>query len=230
MRSVHFESIYFMKGFLYMKRILCYGDSNTWGHDPDNGGLRIPEQYLWTSVLQQELGSDFKIIDEGLPGRSTAWDMNFDPSFNGYKYFVPCLNSHFPLDLIIIMLGTNDLQQYMHISPAQTCAELKNYISYIRSSASEKNIKQPQILLVSPIKIENSIIDNEIFNPIFGDEAPKKSILLIQEIEKTASECGVLYMRASDYAKASDSDGLHMNKDNHVIFGKALSKYIKQIL
>lgn len=104
-----------------MKTILCYGDSNTYGAIPIDFDLldkhfiashyRLSKEKRWSSILQAELGSTYHVIEEGLNGRTTVWD---DPTEgkhkNGLTYLIPCLETHAPIDLVILMLGTNDLK------------------------------------------------------------------------------------------------------------------------
>ena len=91
-----------------MKTILCFGDSNTWGYNPENGQRFGPEE-RWTGILRNSLGEDYRVIEEGLNGRTTLWDDPIAGFKNGLDYLMPCLESHMPFDLITIMLGTNDL-------------------------------------------------------------------------------------------------------------------------
>lgn len=98
------------------KRVLCFGDSNTWGYIPASG-KRHPVGIRWTTLLQEKLGSDFEVIEEGLNSRTT--DMN-DPKHvgkNGLAYLRPCLETHDPIDLIILMLGTNDMKERFNREP-----------------------------------------------------------------------------------------------------------------
>ena len=92
------------------KRILCYGDSNTYGHDPARGGARLPREQRWPGALAGLLGEGYEILEEGLCGRTTVLEDPTAPGLNGLSYLGPCLLSHRPLDLVILMLGTNDLQ------------------------------------------------------------------------------------------------------------------------
>ena len=91
-----------------MKSILCYGDSNTYGLMPDSPD-RYPRDVRWTGILQKKLGEDYYVIEEGLSGRTTLWDDPIEEHKNGKKYLLPCLDSQKPVDLVILMLGTNDL-------------------------------------------------------------------------------------------------------------------------
>ncbi len=104
-----------------MKTILCYGDSNTHGFNPATQG-RFSLSERWTGVLMRELGSDYHVIEEGLGGRTTVWDDPIMESRNGRDYLLPCLWSHKPLDLVIIMLGTNDLKDRFSLTPFDIAA------------------------------------------------------------------------------------------------------------
>ena len=92
-----------------MKTILCFGDSNTWGYNPENRQRFGPEE-RWSGILRNSLGEDYRAIEEGLNGRTTLWDDPIEGFKNGLDYLMPCLESHKPFDLITIMLGTNDLK------------------------------------------------------------------------------------------------------------------------
>jgi lysophospholipase L1-like esterase len=114
-----------------MKTILCYGDSNTWGWDPISES-RLDKDVRWPGVLQQELGDDYEVISEGLPGRTTVWTDPIEGHMSGKDYLIPCLHSHKPIDLVIILLGTNDLKHRFGVTAfdiaegisitAQSCA------------------------------------------------------------------------------------------------------------
>ena len=95
-----------------MKNILCYGDSNTWGYIPGGKG-RYEYAVRWTGAAQRLLGDGYRIIEEGLNGRTTVFDSPFDGSvLNGKSHLMCCLMSHAPLDAVVIMLGTNDLMPH----------------------------------------------------------------------------------------------------------------------
>ena len=89
-------------------KVLCYGDSNTWGRDPHGKGIRYPVNVRWTGLLQSKLGHDYDIIEEGLGGRTTVIDDPKREGRNGKTYLRPCLETHSPIDVITLMLGTND--------------------------------------------------------------------------------------------------------------------------
>ncbi len=107
-----------------MKHILCYGDSNMWGYNPANGE-RYPIHLTWPSLLSARLGENFHVVTEGLPGRTTTCDDPLEPHRNGLTCLTPCLMSHRPLDLVIVMLGTNNLKARFHQSAADISGSMR---------------------------------------------------------------------------------------------------------
>lgn len=218
-----------------MKRILCYGDSNTWGHDPENGARRINDEWRWGQVLQQKLGAEYCVIEEGLCGRRTAGDgvlgLPENKAWDGYEYFLPCIRSHVPLELVIIMIGTNDMQIPFDLQPEYTGEMLGKYIEALEEISRLRELDMPPVLLISPIAIDPAITENETFNAIFGAQSLPKSARLAGIIEAVAKKYNVHYLRAEDYAKASKADGLHMNAENHKLLGEAVyNKVVTDIL
>ena len=119
-----------------MKTVLCYGDSNTYGYNPENG-LRYNEDERWTGILKSLLGPGYNIIEEGCNGRTTIYDDPLEGWKNGKDYLKPCLNSHKPIDIIILMLGSNDLKNYFGASSrdiANGAGTLADIIKGMRSN------------------------------------------------------------------------------------------------
>lgn len=110
-------------------RILCYGDSNTWGYISGSDHQRYGNSERWTKVLANLLGDKFEIIEEGLNSRTL---ISNDPrpgkeGKNGYEYLIPCLDSHDPIDLVILMLGTNELKYTYNKTPEEIGNLLEEY-------------------------------------------------------------------------------------------------------
>src|SRR6056297_2207238 len=122
-----------------MKRILCYGDSNTWGYVPLTGE-RYDETVRWTMLLQEKLGGDYKIIEEGLNGRTTVLDDPLEPGRNGLTYLGPCVQSQSPLDLVVLMLGTNDLKRRFSLAPEEIAMGLEKLVLAIAGSGAGRNL------------------------------------------------------------------------------------------
>ena len=132
-----------------MKTIVCYGDSNTWGYDPVSQD-RLSITQRWTGVLAQELGAGYRVIEEGLGGRTTVWDDPIEGYKNGKGYLIPCLETHKPIDLIIIMLGTNDLKKRFSVSAYDIANGAGVLVDVVQKSASGPRGAVPQILLMAP--------------------------------------------------------------------------------
>ena len=137
------------------KRIICFGDSNTWGYNPTNGS-RFDENTRWPMVLQKLLGDDYQIIEEAQNGRTIA---NADPWEWGCKcgmdYILPMLESHKPFDLLIIMLGSNDLKAKFHLPAGDIAGSLQNMLMKAKSFLQYQCAISPKILIVSPPYLDN---------------------------------------------------------------------------
>ena len=132
--------------------VLCYGDSNTFGYDPMTG-MRYPKEIRWTGILASLLGEDFNVIEEGCNGRTTVTDDPIEGWKNGLDYLKPCLNSHRPVDIVILMLGTNDLKEVFHLTAAEIADNAGILVDVIQSFTKEKQGFMPKIILVSPPEI-----------------------------------------------------------------------------
>ena len=118
-----------------MKRILCYGDSNTWGHNPEPCGnnFRYGDNERWTGVLQRILDGQAKIIEEGLCGRTIMYDDPVAADRNGSRFLNCCIQSHQTLDLVIFMLGTNDIRHIFPPSVKEIAMEMDNDVKMVRN-------------------------------------------------------------------------------------------------
>ena len=119
-----------------MIRILCFGDSKTWGFRPDQPFQRYLHDVRWTGVLQEELGELYVIIEEGLNSRTTVWDDPFGDHKNAKLYLPPCLESHCELDVVIIMLGTNDSKAYFNLTASDVSQGLKVLCNIVKASGA----------------------------------------------------------------------------------------------
>jgi lysophospholipase L1-like esterase len=206
--------------------ILCFGDSNTWGMDPKTLS-RFPPKIRWTGVLQSALGNDFKVIEEGLVGRTAVMSFPFEPEACGLFYFLPCVKSHMPLDMIVIMIGTNDF--VYGVTPLGIASNLKRYISVVNENAADVSGKKPKILFISPVQITKDL-EKSPFQEIFGDVdvCIEKSKTYAKYVQRIAEENNCLWLNAADFAKASVTDGLHFDEKGHDALGKKIAEIILQ--
>lgn len=200
------------------KVVLCYGDSNTHGTKPDRSG-RFDVSDRWPGILQKNLGDEFYIIEEGLGGRTTDlehYNPN-KPSRNGLVYFKACIDSHMPLDVVIVMLGTNDLKTVYNRSAKDVADALKQYPDYVKSYCTERNVKQPKVVLVSPAYMDekaSKFVESMPRPGIYDEVSAQKSRQFSDPIKKVAEETGCTFFDAATVTKTGD-DGCHLDEESH---------------
>jgi lysophospholipase L1-like esterase len=207
-----------------MKVILCYGDSNTWGAIP-LGDERYGLDERWTGVLARELGSSCRVIEEGLGGRTTLWDDPIEGYKNGREYLIPCLESHRPLDLAVLMLGTNDLKKRFSVPAADIAASVAVLVEIIQKSGAGISGKAPQVLLVAPPPLGKLSEFAEMF-----EDGPAKSMKLGEYYGRVAEELGCAFLDAGQIIVSSDLDGVHFELSEHQTLGRAVAVRVKEML
>lgn len=213
------------------RRVLCFGDSNTHGapsDDPDY--VRLGPDVRWTGRLQRLLGDDYDVIEEGLSGRTTDVEYDDRPGCNGRPYFLPCLLSHSPLDVVVVMLGSNDLKVQFGRSPDDIAGALHGYVDDVAAAASTRDGLTPTTVLVSPIHVDDSqrLFEELTLGDIARDAAPR-SRALAATVQRVAQERGVIFADAAAVATAGD-DGLHLSRDSHEALGRLMATTIGQAL
>lgn len=208
-----------------MKNVLCYGDSNTWGYNPVEAGRRHKYEDRWTTILQKNLGDDYLIIPEGLNGRTTVWDDPVKGFVNGKKYLRPCLESHKPIDLVIIMLGTNDLKARLNLPAVDIAAGAGVLADIVLNSKSGPDDKSPGVLILIPPEVRK--LSN--FKDIFGD-CKKTSKQLPGVFKEMADEKGIPYINIGNFVRFSDADGIHYEADQLPILAGVVTTKVKEIL
>lgn len=206
------------------KSILCYGDSNTWGHDP-SGKNRFPRDIRWTGVLQKLLGEAYYVIEEGCNGRTTVWDDPVEQDKNGKAYLSPCLVSHKPIDMVILMLGTNDLKQRYSVPPSDIARSIGVLIKVIQHSETGPENGAPKILVVAPPRLGKLTDFAEMFAGGF-----EKSQNLAAYYKKVTDELGIPLLDANSVVRSSNLDGIHWETVEHAKFAHALADLIPDLL
>jgi lysophospholipase L1-like esterase len=207
-----------------MKEILCFGDSNTWGWDPQTE-KRFDRNARWTGIAQKLLGKEYFLIEEGLNGRTTVWEDPIEGYKQGSQHLPPLLETHRPLDLVIIMLGTNDLKMRFSVSAYDIAQSIGTLVEIVQKSPAGRNGSVPKILILAPPPLGKLTEFAEMFTG--GTE---KSVRLAQLYEAVAQERGCEFFNASTVIKTSDIDGVHFEKDAHKALGKALAEKIKNLI
>lgn len=206
------------------KKILCFGDSNTWGYVP-GVGKKYPVGVRWTGLLQLKLGNNFEIIEEGLNSRTTDIDDPTQIGKNGLSYFRPCLETHHLIDLIILMLGTNDLKERFHRKPERIAQGITNLLEALKTFSQEKKVILPQIILVSPPLIDEGV--PTVKEKYLG--AGQKSIQLAQLYQQIALKYHCLFIDLAKLVSPSKKDGYHLEPEAHQIIASHFYQLILKI-
>jgi len=207
------------------KKILCFGDSLTWGFHPETKE-RMPEECRWPQVMEKELGDHCQVIEEGQCGRTIALDDPAEGEKNGLKYIRPCLESHAPLDLVIVMLGSNDCKQKFSYSGMDIAGEMQIFLEKVIAYRHFRQNDRFRILLVSPPRISEHIRGSWLEECFGAEHAQKVSSELALWYLKLSKIYQCSYMDAAEYVTASRADGCHLDEDAQVILGKAIAEKI----
>jgi lysophospholipase L1-like esterase len=211
-----------------MTTILCFGDSNTHGTMPlpaQDVIERHPPRVRWPGVMAAELGNGFQVIEEGLPGRTTVHDDPIEGAhMNGLSALPMLVGSHSPLDIVVVMLGTNDLKSRFSVSAADIAASLERLVTMLRFYCSAPGRTVPKVLLVAPPPIREVAWLAEKF--IGGAE---KSKGLAAAIEHSAGRLGTAFIDAGAHIAVSPTDGLHYDAATHATLGKVMAEAVRML-
>jgi lysophospholipase L1-like esterase len=209
-----------------VRTILCFGDSNTYGGVPTlarNGRHRFAPERRWPGVLRRQLGDGWTVIEEGLPGRTTVRDDPIEGNHkNGLRALPICLESHMPLDLFVVMLGTNDLKHRFAATPGDIADSLEILVKAVQRSEAGPGGAPPKVLLVAPVPME----EVDWFAEMFAGGA-RKSQALRPLLVETARRCDVAFLDAGDVVEASAVDGIHLDSESHRRLGLEVAKAVK---
>lgn len=209
------------------RRILCFGDSNTYGYDPRGG--RYGEDARWTMRLASQLGDGYTIIEEGFNGRTCVYD---DPIEGGYKsgaaYLPPCLMSHNPLDAVVIMLGTNDAKRRFGLTPMTIGEGLMQLVRLVRMYAGDAEGNPTKVIVVAPVPIGDTLPRSR-HAECFGPQAIEVTRGLTAEFARMARLLRCEYLNAADWAEVSELDAVHLSAKGHAGLANGLEKKIREI-
>jgi lysophospholipase L1-like esterase len=218
-----------------MKTILCFGDSNTWGYIPGTDGERFPYAIRMGGILQALLGPGFRVLEEGLCARMSGWDDPQTPDRNARKQLPAILEAQRPLDLVSIMLGTNDLKGYMNLGP-QDCARAQEVLLDIIAAAGAGPAGpnatpgpgggRPLVLLIAPPLVVET--PTPFGNTFIG--AIPKSLGLAEAYRQVAAKRGCLFLDAGSLVTPSDKDGIHLDAKAHRRLAEAIAEVVKDAL
>lgn len=211
-------------------RVLCYGDSNTWGYTPGSG-VRFDESVRWTARMQTALGTQYTVLESGMNGRTTVYDDPVNPYRNGYKGLGYALQSAKPLDLVVLCLGTNDLHFTDAVGAARGMEELLRTIYHsgtIYQGSTPVFRTVPRVLLVAPIALHEQYDQLRPDTLLRGKEADSRRFGELYR--PLAQKYGAAFLDASTVAEASAVDGIHMDGESHRRLAALIAPEVRRIL
>ncbi len=207
-----------------MKNILCFGDSNTYGLVP---GLKDRYEWgvRWTSLLDKRVRKlGYRVVEEGLCGRTSAFEDATRKGRKGIEWLPVLLEAHSPVDVVVIMLGTNDCKTYFHADAAAIASGVETLVRIVKEFDP-----QIEVVVVSPIALGEGVWE-EGFDPEFDERSVEVSKELPEVYREVASKWNAHFLAASDYAGPSETDREHMDADGHWDFAGGIGNKIEQII
>lgn len=205
-----------------MKSVLLFGDSNFWGFIPGTPAERMPYGTRIPETIQARAGAGFRIVEEALSGRMTAWEDPLTPDRNGARQLPILLETHRPLDLVAIMLGTNDLKRYMHLSPVDCALGQNRLVDIIEAAGCGPGGARPRILLIAP----PLVVDTPTPYGRLFDGAIEKSLGFADAYRKIAEQRRCLFLDAGSLVATSKRDGIHLDPEAHRKLGEAIAEAV----
>lgn len=213
-----------------MKSILCYGDSLTYGANPIPGAPRHAFEDRWPSVLEAKFAGKVRCIAEGLGGRTTVHDDWYaDADRNGARVLPTLLRSHAPLDMVIIMLGTNDLKPFLGRTAQEASNGVRRLVQIVRAQAAAERQNTPRIIVVSPPALCDSE-HPEMMSHFGGQPAIDESKKFPRWYAQRADEEHVAFFDAATVASADPIDGVHLDPANTRAIGEGLAPLVAELL
>ena len=211
------------------KHIVCLGDSNTHGYCADPGdcadhGNRFNENERWTCLLQQALGQDFHVLEEGLSGRTTVFPDPLHEGMPALDVVYPILMSHEQVDLLIIMLGTNDTKDRLGMNAACIALGMERLLVKCKQVPCWGE-KAPNILVVCPPHI-----GQELHDPCMGTTCAEKSRELGKYLEPVAKRNGCAYLDAEGIAEFNKVDFMHLSRKGHAQLAEKLAQLVTELV
>lgn len=209
-------------------RVLCYGDSNTWGYISGSNHLRYDNDKRWTKLLSSLLGTNFEVIEEGLNSRTL---ISNDPrpgkeGKSGYEYLIPCLDTHDPIDLVVLMLGTNELKNSYNKTAEEIGKIIEEYfVKTILNRKSQFKDSYPKLLIVTPPLVNEYTEYCKEKDKYLGATQKSKDLNTIYKNIAKKYSC---YFLSNDEL-ITGPDGVHLTEESHKKLAKLLNDKIKEI-
>ena len=214
---------------MQIRTVLCFGDSNTHGTiamETPTDRRRHVKAERWPSVMAMHLGPDWDVIAEGHPGRTSVFDDPIEGAHkNGLRALLTLLESHRPVDLVILMLGTNDLKARFNLSANDIALGIQRLVVDILRSGTGPGEQAPRVLLAAPV----IATETGIFVDIFAGAA-EKSRALPEKLKTVAAQQQVGFLDLNEVAKVDPVDGIHLDATAQGAIGHAMARAISDLM
>ncbi len=211
-----------------MKRIVCFGDSLTFGYDPKTA-MRFQENDRYPCILNKLLGSEYQVIEEGQCGRTIAVDDFSEGEKNGIKYIIPCIESHKPLDLLIIMLGSNDIKDKFNYSTSDIASELELMLEKIQAYNMFHLDNKMKVLVIAPPIVSEGVKKSWFSDSYTFESCNKKTKELYNYYKMACNKYNCYAMDSNLYIETSKYDGIHIDEENQNKLGVAIYNKILEL-
>lgn len=207
-----------------VKTVLCFGDSNTYGYVPGSGGERYGADVRWPRRLGALLGEAYEVVEEGLNGRTTAFDDRIEPYRCGLDAILPCIMSHAPVHLLIVMLGTNDTKDRYHVRAEEIGYGLEELVMKV-AGYHQFRAQKPKMLLVAPVPLGDMSEGIE-----FSEASRQKSLRLSAVYAGVAQQFGCAFLDAGAVVPQLGCDNTHFTPEGHRLLAQALAPEVRRLL
>lgn len=207
-------------------KVVCFGDSNTWGYNPMDGS-RYDEKTRWPRLLEQY--GKFEVVEEGLNGRTISFEDPLNPNRCGQKILQMVLETHKPFDVLIIMLGTNDMIEMHHCDSMSIATGIRNLIRIAKNPYLWEDYPIPEILVVAPLLFHSCMENVPDMITYYGTESFQKAHELPDYMKAFCDQYGCHFMNAADFACASEIDGVHLDEEGHAALARGIAAKLLEI-
>lgn len=201
--------------------VLCFGDSLTWGHF--HSGIRFEQGDRWTYMLQEIIGNDFNVVEEGLRSRTTNLDDTDSLDRNGLPYFRACVESNDPVHTLVYMLGTNDTKKKFNRSVDLILSGVKETLVWLKDFNNKREVVT-KIILIAPPQINTEFLKTE---SSFDSSSNEKLITFAKGLCQIAVENGYDFLDLSEKLKGAENDGIHLAVEDNRKIAELLAGYFK---
>ena len=214
------------------KHIICFGDSNTHGYCADpadcaGGGDRFNEEERWTCLLQKQLGEDYLVLEEGLSGRTTVFPDPTEENLAGSDVIYSVMKSHEPVDLLIIMLGTNDTKVFLGQNAVSITLGMERLVK--KAMKMDFWADQPNVLVIAPPHVRMELRQHEFYG-FMGENAITESKALAPHYEALCRRLGCHFLDAQNVAEFNRVDGMHLTNRGHSQLAQALAQLVPTLV